>query len=36
METLGLCENNLRLPLVPSTKELTLELKEELKKVMPI
>ena len=36
METLGLCENNLRLPLVPSTKELTLQLKEELKKVMPI
>ena len=36
METLGLCENNLRLPLIPSTKELTLELKEELKKVMPI
>ena len=36
METLGLCENNLRLPLVPGTKELTLELKEELKKVMPI
>ena len=36
METLGLCENNLRLPLVPSTKELTLELKEELKKVMLI
>ena len=36
MDTLGLCENNLRLPLVPGTKELTLELKEELKKVMPI
>lgn len=36
METLGLCENNLRLPLVPASKELTLQLKEELKKGMPI
>ena len=36
METLDLCENNLRLPLVPASKELTLQLKEELKKVMPI
>ncbi len=36
METLGLCENNLRLPLIPSSKELTLQLKKELKKVMPI
>ena len=36
METLGLCKNNLRLPLVPASKELTLQLKEELKKVMPI
>lgn len=36
MEILGLCENNLRLPLVPASKELTLQLKEELKKGMPI
>ncbi len=36
METLGLCENNLRLPLVPASKELTLQLKEELKKGIPI
>ena len=36
METLGLCENNLRLPLIPTSKELTLQLKKELKKVMPI
>ncbi len=36
METLDLCENNLRLPLVPASKELTLQLKEELKKGMPI
>ena len=36
METLGLCKNNLRLPLVPASKELTLQLKEELKKCMPI
>ena len=36
METLGLCENNLRLPLVPASKELTIQLKEELKKGMPI
>ena len=36
MDTLGLCENNLRLPLVPASKELTLQLKEELKKGMPI
>ena len=36
METLDLCENNLRLPLVPTSKELNLQLKEELKKVMPI
>ena len=36
METLGLCENNLRLPLVPASKELNLQLKEELKKGMPI
>ena len=35
METLGLCENNLRLPLVPASKELALQLKEELKKGMP-
>ena len=35
METLGLCENNLRLPLVPGSKELTLQLKEELKRVCP-
>ena len=36
METLDLCENYLRLPLVPTSKKLTLQLKEELKKVMPI
>ena len=33
MDALGLCENNLRLPLVGASKELTLRLKNELKNV---
>ena len=35
MDALGLCENNLRLPLVAASKELTLRLKNELKNVLP-
>ena len=36
MDALGLCENNLRLPLVAASKELTLRLKNELKNVIPV
>tara|TARA_A100000164_G_scaffold381985_1_gene437053 strand:+ start:2201 stop:3100 length:900 start_codon:yes stop_codon:yes gene_type:complete len=36
MDALGLCENNLRLPLVAASKELTLRLKNELKNVLPV
>ena len=36
MDALGLCENNLRLPLVGASKELTLRLKNELKNVIPL
>jgi 4-hydroxy-tetrahydrodipicolinate synthase len=36
METLNLCKNNLRLPLVQASKHLTLQLKDELKNVMPV
>lgn len=34
MEALDLCENNLRLPLVSASKELSLKLKEELKNIL--
>ena len=36
MDALGLCENNLRLPLVAASNELTLRLKNELKNVLPL
>ena len=36
MDTLNLCKNNLRLPLVQASKHLTLQLKDELKNVMPL
>jgi 4-hydroxy-tetrahydrodipicolinate synthase len=36
MDALGLCKNHLRLPLVGASKELTLRLEAELKKLMPI
>jgi len=36
METLGLCENNLRLPLVQASKQLTIQLKDELNNLMPL
>ncbi|OUW76719.1 MAG: 4-hydroxy-tetrahydrodipicolinate synthase [Flavobacteriaceae bacterium TMED212] len=36
MDALGLCENNLRLPLVAASKELTLRLKNELKNVLTV
>lgn len=35
MEALGLCKNNLRLPLVRASKELSLQLKKQLKMVIP-
>ena len=34
METLGLCENNLRLPLIQASKQLTVQLKDELNKLI--
>jgi 4-hydroxy-tetrahydrodipicolinate synthase len=36
MDALGLCKNHLRLPLVGASKELTLRLEAELKKLMPV
>ena len=36
MEELNLCENNLRLPLVSASHELTLKLKNELKNILPL
>jgi 4-hydroxy-tetrahydrodipicolinate synthase len=36
METLNLCKNSLRLPLVRASKHLTLQLKDELKNLIPV
>ena len=36
MKTLGLCENNLRLPLVQASKHLTIQLIDELKKLVSV
>lgn len=36
MEALGICENNLRLPLVRASKELALKLNKELKNLLPL
>ncbi len=36
MQTLNLCKNNLRLPLVQASEELTHQMKDELKNFMPV
>ena len=36
METLNLCKNSFRLPLVQASKHLTLQLKDEFKNLMPV